>query len=72
MTTPHDATPDPLRGLAAAGEAALNAALSRLPATEREAYWASVRRCYNAPYNEAAPKARPAGRPAGPDVRRAG
>jgi hypothetical protein len=33
--------------------AALNAALGRLPAHEREAYWASVRRAYNAPYNDA-------------------
>lgn len=53
MTTVHDVTPDQLRGLEAAGEAALNAALGRLSAREREAYWASVRRAYNAPYNDA-------------------
>ncbi len=59
MTTVHDVTPDQLRGLEAAGEAALNAALGRLPAQEREAYWASVRRAYNAPYNDAVKKPRP-------------
>ena len=59
MTTVHDVTPDQLRGLEAAGEAALNAALSRLSTLEREAYWASVRRAYNAPYNDAVRKPRP-------------
>jgi hypothetical protein len=58
MTSVHDVTPDQLRGLEAAGEAALNAALGRLSAREREAYWASVRRAYNAPYNDAVRKPR--------------
>ncbi|ACA18670.1 hypothetical protein M446_4327 [Methylobacterium sp. 4-46] len=52
MSPIEHAFSDP-NSLAAAGEAALNEALSRLPQAEREAYWASVRRCYNAPYNDA-------------------
>ncbi|MGY2046996.1 hypothetical protein [Methylobacterium sp. JK268] len=57
----------------AAGEAALNAALSRLPQAERDAYWASVRRCYNAPYNDAPGKgAQPLLVPARPTEVRAG
>ncbi|ACL58252.1 hypothetical protein [Methylobacterium nodulans] len=60
-----------LKSLEAAGEAALNAALSRLSPAERDAYWASVRRCYNAPYNDAPAKARAAlwPREGGPQLR---
>ncbi|RVU15324.1 hypothetical protein [Methylobacterium oryzihabitans] len=65
MTTGTSLTAEQQRGYEAAGEAALNAALSRLPPAEREAYWASVRRCYNAPYNDAVPKA---ARAAAPDA----
>lgn len=64
--------PANLQGLEAAGEAALNAALSRLSPTERDAYWASVRRCYNAPYNDAAPKVRTPQAPPGREEARAG
>ncbi|MEH3147972.1 MAG: hypothetical protein PGN34_22130 [Methylobacterium frigidaeris] len=56
MTTGYSLTAEQQRGYEAAGEAALNAALSRFPPAEREAYWASVRRCYNAPYNDAVRK----------------
>jgi hypothetical protein len=64
--------PADLQGLEAAGEAALNAALSRLSPAERDAYWASVRRCYNAPYNDAAPKVRTPQAPPGREEARAG
>jgi hypothetical protein len=67
-----DPVPTDLRHLEAAGEAALNAALSRLSPSEREAYWASVRRCYNTPYNDAVPKVRTPQAPAESGEARAG
>jgi hypothetical protein len=38
--------------LAAAAVSQIDAALSRLTPQERDAFWSSVRKCYNTPYND--------------------
>ncbi|WP_132255882.1 hypothetical protein [Methylobacterium segetis] len=53
-------TPDETDALAAAARAQIDAALTGHPSTDREAYWASVRKAYNTPYNDPAPRKRPA------------
>ncbi|MER2268614.1 hypothetical protein, partial [Methylobacterium oxalidis] len=53
-------TPEETAALAAEAAARIDAALTGHPATDRDAYWASVRKAYNTPYNDPAPRARPA------------
>ncbi|MEA1831433.1 hypothetical protein U8607_04990 [Methylobacterium durans] len=53
-------TPDETAALAAAARAQIDAALTGHPSTDREAYWASVRKAYNTPYNDPPPRKRPA------------
>jgi hypothetical protein len=38
--------------LAAEAVSQIDAALSRLAPAERDAFWSSVRKCYNTPYND--------------------
>ncbi|MGU3360310.1 hypothetical protein ACLBWX_08255 [Methylobacterium sp. M6A4_1b] len=51
--------PDDVPALAAEATALIDAALSRLPEADRAAFWASVRKCYNTPYNDPKPRALP-------------
>ncbi len=50
MTQGRRTTLTDAQALARAGRDALDAALGRLGEDARAAYWASVRKCYNAPY----------------------
>jgi hypothetical protein len=49
--------PDDVPGFAAQATDRIDAVLARLGEEERGAFWASVRKCYNTPYND--PKPRP-------------
>ncbi|GLS46033.1 hypothetical protein [Methylobacterium brachythecii] len=49
-------TPEETPALAEAAMAVIEGRLSRISATEREAYWASIRKAYNTPYNPPASK----------------
>jgi hypothetical protein len=51
--------PDDVPALAAEATALIDTALSRLPEDDRVAFWASVRKCYNTPYNDPKPRALP-------------
>ena len=51
--------PDDVPALAAEATALIDATLSRLPEADRAAFWASVRKCYNTPYNDPKPRALP-------------
>jgi hypothetical protein len=51
--------PDHVPALAALATARIDEALSRLTETDRTAFWASVRKCYNTPYNDPKPRALP-------------
>jgi hypothetical protein len=51
--------PDDVPALAAEATALIDATLSRLPEADRTAFWASVRKCYNTPYNDPKPRALP-------------
>lgn len=51
--------PEETAACAAEATALIDATLSRLPAQERDAFWASVRKCYNTPYNDPKPRALP-------------
>jgi hypothetical protein len=62
--------PDDVPALAAEAKARIDAALCRLDEAERASFWASIRKCYNTPYNDPKPRklvrsevvaARPAG-----------
>lgn len=53
-------TPEETPALAEAATAMIEDRLSRFPSAQREAYWASIRKCYNTPYNPPAPKAKSA------------
>ncbi|MCE4223029.1 hypothetical protein HCU64_04635 [Methylobacterium sp. C25] len=44
-------TPEETPALAEAAKAVIECRLSRISAAEREAYWASIRKAYNTPYN---------------------
>ncbi|GEP09545.1 hypothetical protein [Methylobacterium gnaphalii] len=44
-------TPEETPALAEAAMAVIEGRLSRFSALEREAYWASIRKAYNTPYN---------------------
>ncbi len=44
-------TPEETPALAEAAMAVIEGRLSRISAAEREAYWASIRKAYNTPYN---------------------
>ena len=56
--------PDDVPALAAEAIQRIDAVLGRLTDTDRDAFWASVRKCYNTPYND--PKPRPL--PRAPEV----
>lgn len=51
--------PDDVPALAADATARIDETLSRLTETDRDAFWASVRKCYNTPYNDPKPRALP-------------
>lgn len=55
--------PEETPALAVQATALIDAAMSRLTPEARAAFWASVRKCYNTPYNDPKPRALP-GRPA--------
>lgn len=48
--------PEEVAALAAEAMSQIDAVLSRLTALERDAFWSSVRKCYNTPYNDPAPR----------------
>lgn len=48
--------PEDTEALAADAAALIEAALGRLAPCERAAFWSSVRKCYNTPYNDPAPR----------------
>jgi len=50
---------DDVPGLAAQATDRIDAVLARLGEAERTAFWASVRKCYNTPYNDPKPRALP-------------
>lgn len=52
-------TPEETPALAAQATALIDATLSRLAPEDRAAFWASVRKCYNTPYNDPKPRALP-------------
>ena len=52
-------SPDDTPVFAAHATAHIDATLDRLGETERAAFWASVRKCYNTPYNDPKPRALP-------------
>ncbi|KQT09975.1 hypothetical protein ASG40_09640 [Methylobacterium sp. Leaf399] len=58
--------PDDVPALAAQARTYIDAALARLDEAERQAFWASIVKCYNTPYNDPEPRAlvRPAPAPA--------
>ncbi|WP_431311025.1 hypothetical protein [Methylobacterium nigriterrae] len=56
-------TPEETPALAAAATAQIDAILSDLSAAERDAFWTSVRKCYNTPYNDPLPRKRPQPQP---------
>lgn len=49
-------TPDDTAALAAEAVTQIDAVLDRLTVLERDAFWSSVRKCYNTPYNEPTPR----------------
>jgi hypothetical protein len=51
-------TPEEAPALAAAAIAEIDAAISALSEAQREAFWTSVRKCYNTPYNDPPPRKR--------------
>ena len=51
-------TPEEAPALAAAAIAEIDAALSGLSEAQRDAFWNSVRKCYNTPYNDPPPRKR--------------
>ena len=53
-------SPDDTPVFAAHATAHIDATLDRLGETERAAFWASVRKCYNTPYNDPKPRPLPA------------
>ena len=53
-------SPDDTQVFAAHATAHIDATLDRLGEAERAAFWASVRKCYNTPYNDPKPRPLPA------------
>jgi hypothetical protein len=51
-------TPEEAPALAAAAITKIEAALSGLSEAQRDAFWNSVRKCYNTPYNDPPPRKR--------------
>ncbi|KQU01017.1 hypothetical protein ASG60_18970 [Methylobacterium sp. Leaf469] len=52
-------TPDDTPVFAAQATDRIDVALARLGEAERAAFWASVRKCYNTPYNDPKPRRLP-------------
>lgn len=48
--------PDDVPALAAEAKVQIEAALGRLDEAERASFWASIRKCYNTPYNDPKPR----------------
>lgn len=48
--------PDDVAALAAEAKAQIDAVLTRLDEAERDAFWASIGKCYNTPYNDPKPR----------------
>lgn len=48
--------PEETAAFAAAAMTQIDAVLERLTALERDAFWSSVRKCYNTPYNDPQPR----------------
>ncbi len=51
--------PEDAPALAAEATARIDAVLTRLPEADRAAFWSSIRKCYNTPYNDPKPRALP-------------
>ncbi|WP_019906634.1 hypothetical protein [Methylobacterium sp. 77] len=51
--------PEDTPALAAHATSLIDSVLSRLPEADRMAFWASIRKCYNTPYNDPTPRALP-------------
>ncbi|GBU17374.1 MULTISPECIES: hypothetical protein [Methylobacterium] len=58
--------PEDTSALAAAASQMIDAVLDARGAIGREAFWATIRKAYNTPYNDPPPKARPAPAPEAP------
>ena len=52
-------TPEETPALAAAATTMIDARLARFGDAERAAFWASIRKAYNTPYNDPNPRERP-------------
>ena len=48
--------PEDVPTLAAEARAQIDAVLARLDAAGRDAFWASIAKCYNTPYNDPKPR----------------
>ncbi|GJE19137.1 hypothetical protein AIGOOFII_3877 [Methylobacterium marchantiae] len=48
--------PEDTAAFAAQAMTQIDSVLSRLPETDRMAFWASIRKCYNTPYNDPKPR----------------
>lgn len=51
--------PEDTAALAAEATTLIDTVLARLPEADRAAFWASIRKCYNTPYNDPKPRALP-------------
>ncbi|WP_027171054.1 hypothetical protein [Methylobacterium sp. 10] len=51
--------PEETAALAADATTVIDSVLARLPESDRAAFWASIRKCYNTPYNDPKPRALP-------------
>ncbi|CAA2100506.1 hypothetical protein MBUL_00704 [Methylobacterium bullatum] len=51
--------PEDTAALAAEATTLIDAVLAHLPEADRAAFWASIRKCYNTPYNDPKPRALP-------------
>ena len=51
--------PEDTAALAAEATTLIDTVLARLPEADRAAFWASIRKCYNTPYNDPKPRKLP-------------
>lgn len=51
--------PEETAALAADATTLIDSVLARLPEADRAAFWSSIRKCYNTPYNDPKPRALP-------------
>ncbi|GJE28651.1 hypothetical protein [Methylobacterium organophilum] len=59
MTVESWITPEETPSLAQEATEVINTRLARFTDAERAAFWASIRKAYNTPYNDPAPRERP-------------